>query len=326
MSLTQHYPARLVCRLLDFPRCQLYRAPSDANQEDAPLREALTRLAGEWPTYGYRRLTALLRREGWTVNAKRVRRLMAALGLHGAAPVRRKRTTDSNHDFPRWPNLVAALAVVRPDQVWVADITYIRLQEEFAYLAIVLDAFSRRVIGWALETHLEASLAVAALAMALIARRPAPGSLIHHSDRGIQYACGDYAELLRRHDIAASMSRVGNPYDNATAESFMKTLKQEEVNGQAYRDVDHARSAIGTFLEEVYNRHRLHSALAYRPPVEFEANLHPHRGAMTTASHSLATALWGARSLAACSAEPIHQPGSAAAAQQTPDSPTPTCP
>ena len=127
MSLTQDYPARLVCRLLDFPRCQLYRTPGDASEEDAPLRAALRRLAGQWPTYGYRRLTALLRREGWAVNGKRVRRVMAALGIHGAAPVRRKRTTDSNHDFPRWPNLVETLEVVRPDQVWVADITYIRL-------------------------------------------------------------------------------------------------------------------------------------------------------------------------------------------------------
>ena len=143
MSLVQGYPARLVCRLLGFPRCQLYRSPGDASDEDAPLREALTRLAGEWPTYGYRRLTAMLRREGWAVNAKRVRRVMAALGLHGAAPVRRKRTTDSSHDFPRWPNLVETLEVVRPDQVWVADITYIRLRRDFVYLAVVMDVFTR---------------------------------------------------------------------------------------------------------------------------------------------------------------------------------------
>ena len=161
------------------------------------------------------------------------------------------------------------------DQLWVADITYIRMQEEFSYLAIVLDAFSRRVVGWALETHLQASLAIAALKMAVAARRPSPGSLIHHSDRGVQYACGDYTDLLQAHDIRPSMSRIGCPYDNAKAESFMKTLKQEEVDGRAYRNADHARSAIGSFIEDVYNRHRLHSALAYRPPAEFEAHLPP---------------------------------------------------
>jgi putative transposase len=152
------------------------------------------------------------------------------------------------------------------DQLWVADITYVHMAEGFAYLAIVLDAFSRRVIGWALETHLRAELAITALDMAIAARRPPPGSLIHHSDRGVQYACGDYTARLRAHDIQPSMSRVGNPYDNAKAESFMKTLKQEEVDASAYRDTTDARTRIGGFIEEVYNRQRLHSALAYRPP------------------------------------------------------------
>ena len=184
-------------------------------------------------------------------------------------------TTDSRHGWRVVPNLARHMVPTGLDQLWVADITYIRLQEEFAYLAIVLDAFSRRVVGWALDTHLQASLATAALTMALVSRKPAPGSLIHHSDRGVQYACSDYTELLERHDIQPSMSRVGNPYDNAKAESFMKTLKQEEVDGRAYRDIRHARTAIGTFIEQVYNRQRLHSALAYRPPAEFEANLSP---------------------------------------------------
>jgi transposase InsO family protein len=219
-------------------------------------------------------------------------------------------------------NLTHGIVLTGIDQLWVADITYIRLREEFAYLAVVLDAFSRRVIGWALEAHLQASLAIAALRMAIAARRPVPGSLIHHSDRGVQYACKDYTDLLAAHDIRPSMSRIGCPYDNAKAESFMKTLKQEEVDGRTYRDIDQARAAIGTFLEDVYNRRRLHSALAYRPPAEFEANFHSQESVMTTANRSLATALWGARSLAACSAEiSCHQPG--AAAQQTPIA---TCP
>jgi putative transposase len=184
-------------------------------------------------------------------------------------------TTDSRHEWRVVANLARGLVLSGLDQLWVADITYVRLQEEFAFLAVVLDAYSRRVVGWALEAHLRASLTITALQMALQTRRPAPGSLIHHSDRGVQYACREYTCLLEAHDIQPSMSRIGNPYDNAKAESFMKTLKQEEVDGRAYRDVRHAREAIGSFIEDIYNRRRLHSALAYRPPVEFEATLPP---------------------------------------------------
>jgi transposase InsO family protein len=182
-------------------------------------------------------------------------------------------TTDSRHEWRVVPNLARGLVPTDLDQLWVADITYVRLLEEFAYLAVLLDAFSRRVIGWALDKHLRASLATAALDMAITDRRPVRGSLIHHSDRGVQYACGEYAAMLEAHDIQPSMSRVGNPYDNAKAESFMNTLKHEEVDGRSYRDLSQARAAIGTFIEDVYNRQRLHSALAYRPPAEFEANL-----------------------------------------------------
>ena len=180
-------------------------------------------------------------------------------------------TTDSRHDWEIVPNLARGLRLSGLDQLWVADITYIRLQEEFAFLAVVLDAFSRAVVGWAMADHLRASLAMAALSMALDARRPAWGSLIHHSDRGVQYACGDYTKALEAHGIAASMSRVGNPYDNAKAESFMKTLKAEEVDGRLYRDHHEAERCIGTFIEQIYNTQRLHSALSYRPPAEFEA-------------------------------------------------------
>ena len=159
------------------------------------------------------------------------------------------------------------------DQLWVADITYVHLAEEFDYLAVILDEFSRKVVGWGLEAHLHAELAISALMMAIAARRPIPGALIHHSDRGVQYACTEYTEILAAHDIQPSMSRVGNPYDNAKAESFMKTLKQEEINGSSYRNLRQARSAIGAFIETVYNRQRLHSALAYRSPDEYETAL-----------------------------------------------------
>ena len=180
-----------------------------------------------------------------------------------------------------WPHFAAASWAVC-DQLWVADITYIRLQEEFAFLAVVLDAFSRAVVGWAMADHLRASLAIDALKMAIEARRPTPGSLIHHSDRGTQYACSDYTELLAAHDITASMSRVGNPYDNAKAERFMRTLKTEQVDGTIYRDLRQARADIGPFIEQVYNAQRLHTALGYRSPVQFEArhraSLRPREG------------------------------------------------
>jgi putative transposase len=273
--------ARL-CALAGVGRAGYYRnwAASAPRQEETAVRDMVQRVALAEKNYGYRRVTFELGRAGVVVNHKRVQRLMREDNL---LCLRRRAfvpaTTDSNHGWHVVPNLTYGIVLTGIDQLWVADITYIRMREEFAYLAVVLDAFSRRVIGWALEAHLQASLATAALAMALVSRKPAPGTLIHHSDRGVQYACRDYSELLERHDIQPSMSRIGCPYDNAKAESFMKTLKHEEVDGRTYRDIDEARSAIGAFFEDVYNRHRLHSALAYRPPVEFEANLSPTRNA-----------------------------------------------
>ncbi len=272
-----------MCTLAGVSRAGYYRhlQASAPRQEETYVRDAIQRIAlANRFSYGYRRITWQLRREGLVVNHKRVLRLMGednllCLRKRPFVPV----TTASRHSWQVMPHLARGLIVTGLDQLWVADITYVRLQEEFVYLAVVLDAFGRRVIGWALDDHLEASLAVEALTKALEARRPQPGSLIHHSDRGVQYACAEYAAVLVRHDIQASMSRVGNPYDNAKAESFMKTLKQEEVDGRDYRDIDEARQQIGAFIEQTYNRQRLHSALAYRPPVEFEANLPPHGAA-----------------------------------------------
>ncbi len=236
------------------------------------LRDAIQRIALQWPSYGRPRITAELRRRGWTVNPKRVYRLMRADNL---LCLRRRKfviTTDSNHGLAVYPNQARELVVRGLDQLWLADITYIRLEWEFVYLAVILDAFSRRVIGWALDRTLEASLTLDALGMALAQRRPAPG-LVHHSDRGVQYASTDYTDLLKENGVVISMSRCGNPYDNATCESFIKTLKYEEVYRTEYRDLAEARASIGVFLEQVYNQQRLHSALGYLPPAEFEAQL-----------------------------------------------------
>jgi transposase InsO family protein len=236
------------------------------------LRDAIQRLALKDRHCGYRRLGRLLKREGWVVNHKRVLRLM---GEDNLLSIRRRRfviTTDSEHKWRVYPNLARRMVLSGINQLWVADITYVRLHQEFVYVAVILDVYSRRVVGWSISRKLDSGLAQEALESALNERQPAAG-LIHHSDRGVQYACGDYVKRLEASGITMSMSRPGNPYDNAWAESFMKTLKVEEVDGRHYRNLEDATSSIGTFIEEVYNQQRLHSALDYRSPMEFEAEI-----------------------------------------------------
>ena len=265
MKLAGEHPVRLLCRALGCPRAGLYRAAA-APAGAADLRRDVGRLAGAWPTYGYRRLTALLRREGRAVNGKRVRRVMAELGLRGRPPARRVRTTDSAHAFPRYPNLVAGLEVVRPDQVWVADITYIRLRRDFVYLAVIMDVFTRLIRGWHLGRGLDGGLTLTALGRALRQGRPE----IHHSDQGVQYAADDYVRRLQGVGAQVSMAAVGEPRENGFAERLMRTIKEEEVDLSEYLDYADALRQLGRFLDAVYNHKRIHSALGYLTPAEFE--------------------------------------------------------
>jgi transposase InsO family protein len=263
-----------LCAMTGLNRAGYYRfrLPRQGIPVEMELRNEMQKIALESPTYGYRRITVELQRRNFDVNHKRVLRMMHEDNL---LCIRRRafvRTTDSRHSLPVYPNLAPDMNPTAVNQLWVADITYIRLREEFVYLSVLLDAYSRRVIGWALGRTLEAELALSALRMALVSRRPAPG-LVHHSDRGVQYASQDYTALLKNQEITISMSRKGNPYDNATCESFMKTLKYDEVYQNEYRNFDDALASIGQFLQVVYNQHRLHSALGYRPPAEFEKGL-----------------------------------------------------
>jgi putative transposase len=278
VKLAETYPIRRVCQLLGIARSSVYYSARPASGDEAVLKTALLDLAGEWPTYGYRRLTVMMRRLDWPVNGKRVRRWMHELGIDGAPPARKKRTTNSNHAFPRYPNLVKDLEITRPDQVWVADITYIRLRKEFVYLAMLMDVYTRNIRGWHLGRDLDQGLTLAALERALVVATPH----IHHSDQGVQYAATAYVQRLQKLNVTLSMAAVGEPRENGHAERLMRTIKEEEVNLSEYHDFADAQRQIMRFLDDVYNVKRIHSSLGYLTPKEFEEQWRSQRSRPTT--------------------------------------------
>lgn len=262
--LADDYPVQTICEVLDYPRSTYYYRSSA--RDDAELQAALLELAGQWPTYGYRRVTAQLKRAGWHVNKKRIHRLMQEMGLLSARPRRRVRTTNSEHTYQRYPNRVQGLEVQRPEQVWVADITYVRLQNDFVYLAVLMDVYTRYIRGWHLSHSLDQSLTLYALEQALAHGRPE----IHHSDQGVQYAAIAYVNRLRDVGIQISMADVGEAWQNGHAERLIRTIKEEEIDLSDYQDFQNAYQQIAHFLNDVYNRKRIHSALGYLTPSEFE--------------------------------------------------------
>jgi transposase InsO family protein len=272
MSMQGKMCIERMCQLVGVSRAGFYRSlkAQEPVEEDMEVRSAIQNVFVEHKRrYGYRRVSKELRRRGLLVNHKRVARLMREDNLLAVQPKSFVVTTDSDHEFEVYLNLASRMKLTGINQLWVADITYIRLHREFVFLAVIMDAFSRKVVGWELDRTLAARLPVAALEKAIAEREPPPG-VVHHSDRGVQYASGVYAGLLRRHGMIPSMSRPANPFDNASCESFMKTLKREEIYASEYRDLSHLRENIAFFIESYYNRVRLHSALGYRPPEEFE--------------------------------------------------------
>ena len=275
--LSQDYPVRQVCRALEYARSRHYYHPRA--RVETTLEAAILRLAEAWPTYGYRRTTALLRRDDFQVNRKRVARLMRDMGLQGQCPRRRPRTTHSDHAYPRYPNLVQGLTVVRPDHVWVGDITSVRLRAAFVYLAVLMDVYPRGIRGWHLSRHLDQALTLTALRQALAQHQPA----IHHSDQGVQYAATAYIHTLQAHGIQISMAAIGEATENGYAERLMRTIKEEEVTLHDYADFHEAYQHLGRFLAEVYQHKRIHSALGYLTPAEFEAQWRQRLQATTLA-------------------------------------------
>lgn len=263
-----------LCRLARVARSSYYRHQRRSGVQDQPdvVRAELHCICEHYPAYGYRRVTHELCRRGHRVNHKRILALMRTEGLLCRRRRRFIRTTDSRHGLPVYPNLARTLSVTQVNQLWVADLTYVRLIRGFAYVAVILDAFSRRAVGWAVSSHIDTELSLRALRMALATRQVGPG-LAHHSDQGVQYASTDYVDLLRSKNITISMSRTGNPYDNAMAESFIKTLKAEEVYLNEYESLLDATTNIDHFIDQMYNKKRLHSSLGYKPPAEYEAQL-----------------------------------------------------
>ena len=259
------HPVALVCEVLGCSRSSYYY--QEQASADAGLKEAIVAVAVEWPTYGYRRMTVELGRRGWVLNHKRVRQLMDEMGLKVKVKRKRRKTTNSDHPFPRYPNLVLRLAMVHPDQVWVADITYVRLGQGFVYLAVIMDVFTRAIRGWNLSRSLDERLTLTALQKALDAH-DAP--CIHHSDQGVQYAAAGYTEALQARGVQISMAEIGEPTQNGFAERLMRTIKEEQVDLSEYHDYADARRQIGHFLEDVYMHKRIHSSLGYLTPVEFE--------------------------------------------------------
>ena len=254
---------------MNLPRSTYYHKPTIEADDDRELVESIEAIIEEFPGYGYRRVTRELHRRGKPVNHKKVLRIMRERGLIRKPRCRRVRTTDSHHGHRVYPNLIQNLDVTGPNQVWAADMTYIGIRRGFVYLAVILDLFARRAVGYAISRNIDTALCLEALQMAIENRHP-PEGIIHHSDRGVQYASRNYIERLLKHDFRISMSRKGNPYDNAAAESFFKTLKVEEVYLWEYRTLEDVQDRLPFFIQDVYNHKRLHSSLGYRPPVEFE--------------------------------------------------------
>lgn len=264
--LAQDYPITVACEVLGCARSSYYHQATE-RPDEMELKMVIKTVAAEWPAYGYRRITAQLQRQDWLVNHKRVQRLMRLMDIQAKTKRQKRRTTNSEHDFPRYPNLIQGLEIVRPDQVWVSDVTYIRLCHGFVYLVVIMDVFTRGIRGWHLGRSLDHTLSLTALQRAL-ARHPAPE--IHHSDQGVQYAATAYTQALQDVNVQISMAEVGEAWQNGYAERLIRTIKEEEVDLSEYLDYNDAYRQLGRFLDDVYMHKRIHSSLGYLTPAEFE--------------------------------------------------------